>query len=180
MTPSLARHAHRLGALGVLTTLLVSLLALAEHDAPQGDATRSILPAAMQPLWVEACSTCHMAYAPALLPERSWRAIMGNLDAHFGGHAQLDLATQDTVTGFLAENSMDRVNTPRTAAWNRSIPRATTPARITTSPWFVRTHHDVKAAVFARPSIRTAGNCLACHAGAQKGVFSEESVRIPH
>jgi len=51
--------------------------------------------------------------------------------------------------------------------------------RITRSAWFIRQHDDINAAVWKRASIKSASNCMACHAGADQGDFDEDRVRIP-
>ena len=51
--------------------------------------------------------------------------------------------------------------------------------RITRSPWFIRKHREVAAAVWQRPVVRSAANCTACHAQAERGDFNEHQVRIP-
>ncbi len=51
--------------------------------------------------------------------------------------------------------------------------------RITRSDWFLRKHHEVAPGVFLRPSIRSAANCAACHAGAERGDYDDDGVRIP-
>jgi ABC-type Zn2+ transport system substrate-binding protein/surface adhesin len=52
-------------------------------------------------LYKAECGDCHMAYPPSMLPASSWRAMMGNLEDHFGNNAELDAATASRVTAFL-------------------------------------------------------------------------------
>jgi hypothetical protein len=59
--------------------------------------------------------------------------------------------------------------------------RATPPPddRITRSTWFVREHDEVANSTWQRPSVKSAANCSACHAGAEQGNFDEHQIRIP-
>ena len=36
------------------------------------------------PAYVQECGSCHVAFAPGLLPASSWQHLMGNLKAHYG------------------------------------------------------------------------------------------------
>ncbi len=53
--------------------------------------------------------------------------------------------------------------------------------RITKSAWFLRKHRDgeVPAGVWARASVGSASNCVACHGGAAQGNFNERDIKIP-
>lgn len=163
----------------VLATVFCTGLALADHDDDDDEAAPPRLATASHPTWAKECAACHMLYPPALLPERSWRAIMGGLDKHFGENAALDAPSRDTITNFLVANSADHVDGGRAARLARSIPAGSTPLRITESRAFVRKHDEVAPAVFKRPAVGSASNCMACHAGAEKGEFNEHTVRIP-
>lgn len=141
------------------------------------DSHGSILPAAANPKWKAECSACHVAYPPALLPERSWRKMMGSLERHFGDDASLDPASVKEITDFLAQNSAERSS--RSAKILRGISPADAPQRITETPWFQRKHDEIRADVWKRPKVGSAANCAACHTGAEKGDYDEDRVRIP-
>lgn len=171
----------------LIATLGATSLVLADHDDDDDEheerqerrAGKRALPAVTQPQWAKECSACHMLYPPALLPERSWRAMMGGLNKHFGENAQLDAATQETITSFLAQNAADRTPVRRAEMVARSIAANETPLRITQTQYFLRKHDELRPAVFARPKVGSPANCVACHSGAEKGVFSEHEVSIP-
>lgn len=122
--------------------------------------------------WQEECASCHVAYPAGLLPERSWRKIMGELDSHFGQNASLDPATQKEITDFLVKNSAR-------GKVDRSIPASQTPVRITELSWFKREHREVGSATWKRPKIGSPSNCKACHQSADQGDFDEDNVVIP-
>ncbi|HCX33937.1 MAG TPA: cytochrome C [Rhodocyclaceae bacterium] len=146
-----------------------------EHERDRG----RDMPATTNAKWKAECSSCHMAYPPALLPERSWRKLMGGLDRHFGENAGLDAATAAEITSFLAANAADRNGGRRGAKMMTGIGSPDVPLRITETPYFRRKHREVNPAVFKRAAIASPANCAACHAGAESGSFSEHDVRIP-
>ena len=116
--------------------------------------------------WRAECGACHVAYPPRLLPARSWRAIMGGLDKHFGTDASLDPAAAAEIAAFLERHA------GRDGG-------ATTSLRITDTPWFQRKHRKISDTVWARPAIKSRANCSACHAGADHGDYDDDTVRIP-
>jgi len=115
------------------------------------------------------CATCHMAYAPGLLGSKNWQAIMGSLDKHFGTDASLDAKANTEITQWLVNNAASRPKYSALAPDNR----------ISNNVWFVREHHEIKAEVWKRASVKSASNCAACHTDAAKGIFNEDNIRIP-
>ena len=137
------------------------------------------LPIVDHKAWRQECASCHTAFHPGLLPERSWRKLMDGLDRHFGENAGLDAASRKAITDFLAANAADRLDARRARKIAASIPAGQAPLRISESPWFVRKHDELSAAVWQRKSIGSRANCGACHPDADKGGFSEHDIRIP-
>jgi hypothetical protein len=129
--------------------------------------------------WKSECSACHMAYPPGLLPERSWRKLMAELDKHFGQDASLDAATTKAILDYLVANSGERSSLRRAARFLQAVPPGTTPLRISENPHFVREHREVAPDVWKLPKVGSRANCNACHADADEGGFSERNVRIP-
>lgn len=128
---------------------------------------KPVLPARLNATWLKECGSCHMAYAPGLLPAESWRRMMGGLDKHFGDDASLTQQENREISAFLIANASNR--------WTAK----TAPRRITDSQWFIRKHDEIAASVWKRASIKSPGNCVACHADAADGGFEEHGVRIP-
>jgi cytochrome c553 len=153
-----------------LSAFLVAAAAQTTKPPSAGD------PAAM---WKAECSSCHMAYPPGLLPERSWRRLMAGLDKHFGQNASLDAATTTAILDYLAQNSAERSAHRRSARFLAAVPAAATPLRITENAYFVREHREVSPDVWKLPKVGSPANCNACHADAEQGNFSERNVRIP-
>ena len=156
----------------LLPLLFISAPALADGGG-------KLAPTVANPKWQAECSACHVAYPPSLLPERSWRKLMGGLERHFGSDASLDAATAKEITTFLASQSADRVSSRAAAKAMRGITPADTPLRITETAWFQRQHDEIRADVWKRPKVGSPANCAACHSGADQGDYSEHKVRIP-
>ncbi|OYY95276.1 MAG: cytochrome C [Hydrogenophilales bacterium 28-61-23] len=119
--------------------------------------------------WRQECGSCHIAYAPGLLPAESWRKVMAGLDKHFGSDASLTAQENRAITEFLVDNAATRWRTPGA------------PLRITETAWFKRQHdgHEIRPEVWKRASVKSPANCAACHPGADKGDFEEDRIRIP-
>lgn len=115
------------------------------------------------------CSTCHVAYAPGLLPAASWRKVMAGLDKHFGSDASLADQENGEITAFLVANASNR--------WSAS----TAPLRITESAWFKRKHdgREIDPEVWKNQKVKSPANCAACHPDAERGDFSERNIKIP-
>lgn len=115
------------------------------------------------------CASCHIAYPPAMLPARSWQRLVAGLDAHFGTDASSDAATVQWLGTWLQA----RAGTGRRAA--EEPPHD----RITRSAWFERKHRKIEPAVWTLPDVRSPAHCAACHAGADRGRFDDDDLRIP-
>jgi mono/diheme cytochrome c family protein len=115
------------------------------------------------------CASCHMAFPPNLLGQKSWQNIMSSLDKHFGTDASLDPKAQAEITKWLVKNAATKQKYSAIAPENR----------ITKSYWFISEHDEVKAEVWKRVGVMSPANCLACHTDGASGAFSEKNIRIP-
>ncbi|MGY0196891.1 diheme cytochrome c [Leptothrix sp. BB-4] len=115
------------------------------------------------------CAACHLAFPPALLPAGSWARLMSRLDHHYGSDASLDPKAAAEIGAWLQHEA----GTGRRA---RSEPPDD---RITRSAWFQRKHDEVRSDIWKRASVKSPANCAACHRGAERGDYDEDSVRIP-
>ncbi|MCS6786005.1 MAG: diheme cytochrome c [Thiobacillaceae bacterium] len=163
--------------LGVLAATLV----LAGSWIAQGQADSEVVfPMPPGPLYVKECGSCHTAYAPGLLPARSWQKMMAELDNHFGEDASLEEPERLAILRWLVDYAADGANANllmrRIAA---SIPRGAMPQRITETPLFKFQHDEVPAHIWKRPKIGSPANCGACHTRANEGRYPEREVRIP-
>ena len=75
-----------------------------DHESRKATTTVSM------PAYKEECGSCHMPYPSGLLPARSWKKVMSQLEDHFGDNAELDTEIHQTISNFLEENSSDNSN----------------------------------------------------------------------
>ena len=149
---------------GILLVLSVGG-ALADDDEGE-KRTRPLNHAA----WRQECSACHLAYPPQLLPAVSWRALMNGLGQHFGTDSSLDPQQQADILRFLETN----------AGPNRGSKSGSPPLRITETRWFIHEHsEELPADIWQRPGVKSAANCIACHTAADRGDYSEHTLRLP-
>jgi hypothetical protein len=150
-----------------------------EHEGSFWERTPGVTPV-NNPLYEEECGSCHFAYPPSLLPQRSWQAIMSGLDDHFGDNAELDTQTQQTLEKYLAENSADYAANRRSQKMLRGLAENKTPLRITELRQFRHEHDEVPQRVFKNnPDLSSFSQCPACHQDAKQGYFSERQIKIP-
>ncbi len=147
------------------TALVLVLLASSLSSAHAGEHVYS----ANNPKWKTECGACHLAYPPQLLPAESWRAMMTQLDKHFGADASLDVKTAGEIRAFLEAN----------AGGNKREATGKPTLRITETRWFKHEHDEVPARVWSSPAVKQPSNCAACHTQAERGDFSERSLRVP-
>lgn len=133
------------------------------------DRGKPLQPAQLNAKWQKECSSCHIAYAPGLLPAESWRKVMGGLDKHFGTDASLAAQENQEITDFLVKNASNR--------WTAK----TAPLQISETAWFKRKHDssEVPPAAWKNPLVKSPANCQACHTQAERGDFSERNIKIP-
>lgn len=132
------------------------------------------------PVYKEECGSCHMAYLPGLLPEKSWLKMMSSLDDHFGENAELDAETQKLITTYLVSNSAEKSNYRRSSKISRSIKNDDVPLRISETPYFKHEHDEIPVRmVTGNPKVNSFSNCNACHNKAEQGLFDEHDIRIP-
>lgn len=127
------------------------------------------------PVTAKECSACHMAYPAGLLPARSWRAVMAGLSDHFGDNAELDPDVAARITDYLVANAADADG--RGGRPMRATAAGETPLRITQTAWWTRKHerrNRVAPATLKRRGAAFPGDCKACHAGAENGLFDDD------
>ena len=143
--------------------LLAAVAALPAHADGQRVALRN-------PAYQQECSACHVAYPPQFLSAASWRAVMGSLDKHFGSDASLEPADHAEILRYLESNAGRR---DTSAAGKPQL-------RITETRWFVHEHsEELPRDIWKHPAVKSAANCAACHTAAEKGDFSERTLRLP-
>jgi hypothetical protein len=152
-----------------LIILLMGAMISCAHAEDDDDDDDVRVTAPSNALWKSECGACHVAYPPRLLPARSWRALMGGLDKHFGSDASLDAKSAREITRFLEQHS----GHIRRASPGEPI------LRISKTRWFQREHHEVSTRTWNNPKVKSPSNCAACHIHADNGRYSEHDIRIP-
>ena len=149
--------------------LLAAALGFAASGAAHADDGRW-MPSSIPAAYTAECAACHTAYAPGMLPARSWQPIMAGLDKHYGSDASLDAATVKELSGWLQAN----------AGTYKRTAEAPPEDRITRSAWFERKHRHVDdPAVWKLASVKSAAHCAACHTGADQGRFDDDNLKVP-
>lgn len=154
---------HRLYPLGAAAALALLALPCARADGGRA------MPAHVPPTYLQECAACHTAYPPGLLPAASWKRVMDGLAQHYGTDASLDAATVQQLNQWLQAH----------AGTYRRVREEPPEDRLTRSDWFERKHRKIEPSAWKLPSVKSAANCAACHAGADQGRFSEHDLRMP-
>ena len=94
-TPALRPLA--LGAAAIAVTLMLLGRAQAGDD--------DFYPPVTDPLTVQECASCHIAFPASMLPAASWRRMMGELENHFGDDASVDADTTAAITRYLVDHA---------------------------------------------------------------------------
>jgi cytochrome c553 len=130
--------------------------------------------------YVDECGSCHTAYAPGMLPARSWRKLMAELADHFGEDASLADPRRMEITQALELLASDGSQaTVRMRRINAAIPANAAPQRISETGYFKFIHDEVRPSIWKRKQIGTLANCIACHPRANDGRYGEREIRIP-
>lgn len=119
------------------------------------------------PKWKEECGSCHLAFPPRLLTADNWQRLMGGLDKHFGANATLDAKDNKEILDFLQRNA------------GGGERYSASSLRISDTSWFKREHREVSSKAWADPAVKSRSNCVACHVNAERGDWSERSIRVP-
>lgn len=131
--------------------------------------------------YAEECSACHFAYQPGLLPARSWKKLLDSkaLGEHFGENAELDEEVRLEIEKYAVANAADESNSKRSRKIMASLPRKSTPLRITEIPYIKEKHSEIpKEMIAGNPQVKSLSNCNHCHTRADKGVFDDDTVYI--
>jgi cytochrome b len=124
------------------------------------------------------CGACHAPYHPSLLPAASWKAVLSQLDNHFGiDNSKLPIADIVEIAGFLNEHAAEAWDTEvgvRFRTVSQSEPR-----RITATPAWQSLHARIPKSWFELNSVGSRGNCVACHSDAASGRFADSKIAVP-
>lgn len=125
------------------------------------------------PVVKEECGSCHLAFAPGMLPASSWRRMMADLGNHFGDDASVDADTAARITRYLVDNAADAGGRRASDKLLRGVALDSAPLRITELPRWQREHRKVPDWEWRHKEVRSKANCVACHAGAERGYYDD-------
>ena len=151
-----------------LAAAAAAVAGLAVAPLAQADDGRR-MPRTVPAAYTQECGACHTAYPPGLLPAVSWHRVMAGLDRHYGSSASLDAASVAQLDAWLQAH----------AGTYKRVREAPPEDRITRSIWFERKHRAIDPATWKLASVKSAANCVACHAGADRGDFDDDNVQMP-
>ncbi|PKO88024.1 MAG: cytochrome C [Betaproteobacteria bacterium HGW-Betaproteobacteria-10] len=155
----------------VIGLLAVAFSALVFSRAQAGGS--HYFPPVTDPVVKEECGSCHLAFAPSMLPASSWQRMMGDLKNHFGDDASLDPQTATTITNYLVANAADKAGQRYGDKLLRGVSAKNAPLRITELPKWVKEHRKVPNWEWQHKEVRTRANCTACHVDAESGYYDE-------
>lgn len=131
--------------------------------------------------YAKECGSCHFAYQPGLLPSRSWKKLMGDLQNHFNTDASLDAEDNQKILKYLIDNSAEKfTNYKRSRKINNSIRDEETPIAVTDTRYFIKKHREIRKDLITQKEVKSLANCMACHKTADKGSYSERDINIPN
>lgn len=124
-------------------------------------------------LYKKECGSCHIAYAPYLLPANAWEKMMGDLENHFGDDASLDEEDRVQILSFLSKNSLKHFDTKFQV---KSKTRDEGKIAISEYVFYQKAHRKISQDVFTSKEIKSKANCQNCHKDAENGTFSKVNI----
>ena len=122
--------------------------------------------------YAKECGSCHFAYQPGWLPERSWRRVMSSLASHFGENATISASAHQSVLNYLVAHSADKSTNDRSREIMAAIPPNDAPISITAVLYVGGIHGGFLDPAFqGKPAVKTLAHCAACHPRADRGWF---------
>jgi cytochrome b len=130
------------------------------------------------PLFVNECASCHTLYPPSLLPERSWRLMMADLENHFGDDASLEPSDTQSILEYLVANAAEHSTSEASVKILQSLPNQDIIA-VTQTPFWKRTHRGIAPDVFDHERVKSRANCKACHGDIERGLIEDRAIKVP-
>ncbi|WP_170126750.1 cytochrome b/b6 domain-containing protein [Helicobacter brantae] len=124
-----------------------------------------------QALYQKECGSCHIAYAPYLLPKEAWGKMMSDLENHFGDDASVESDTQKELAQFLEDNSQRDTYIADRLSKERGDYLAFSQTQL-----FAKIHKKIPQKVFKSKEIKSRANCQSCHKDAERGYFQKSRI----
>lgn len=117
------------------------------------------------------CASCHIGYAPYLLPRIAWEKMMSDLENHFGDDASFE--GEDEVLGFLVRHSSENyANKFRVSLARESSDEMA----ISNRAFFKLAHQNLQGSIFSAEAIKSKANCNACHENIEMGLWGKSGI----
>jgi len=129
-------------------------------------------------LFVDECASCHILYPPALLPKKSWKIMMANLEEHFGDDASLEPEDTRNILNYLLANSAEYSTSEASVNILKSLQNKDTIA-ITQTPFWKKRHENIDSIYFKSKQVKSKANCKACHSDVEKGLIEDNNIKMP-
>ena len=139
--------------------LLVTLFLAGAATAHSGSHQYGPYPAQ----YTEECGSCHVPYPPQRMTAAGWETQMRSLDRHYGSDASVDASANQAILRYLTANASTKA---------KNAPADPT-ARLTKTAWFTKEHGSTP------PKGQAFSNCAGCHTQAEKGDYSERTLKTP-
>lgn len=130
------------------------------------------------PLFSSECSSCHILYPPTLLPKKSWKIMMSDLQNHFDTDASLDKEEEQNILAYLLENSAENSTSEASVKILQSMLNQDIIA-ITQTPFWKRRHAVIDESYFKNTKVKSKANCKACHNDIQRGLLEDSNIKLP-
>ena len=106
---------------------------------------------------------------------------MSNLENHYNNDASISSANLQTLTKYLNDNSAEKnMQYKRSNKIVSSLAKDQIPESISTTPYMIRKHNEIKKSLITQPEVKGLFNCIACHKTADKGNYGERDINIPN
>ena len=149
--------------------------------ADDGFSTKTDVAPVNNQLYIKECGSCHFPYQAGLLPSNAWNKMMGNLENHFNSDATVSAENFQTLSKYLNDNSAEKnMQYKRSNRIVSSIPAGQIPDSISTTPYMIKKHNEIKKSLITQPEVKGLFNCIACHKTADKGNYGERDINIPN
>lgn len=124
-------------------------------------------------LYKKECGSCHITYAPYLLPANAWEKMMGDLENHFGDDASLEEEDRAQILSFLSKYSLKHFDTKFQI---KSKKEDREKIAISEYVFYQKAHSKIPPKVFSSKEIKSKANCQNCHKDAENGIFSKQKI----
>ena len=87
----------------LFTALIYLIIGMVAQTVNAG--SKNLMPVNVPLIYKQECASCHMSYAPALLPKESWTEIMNGLQKHYGTDASISQQEMMQIASWLNSNA---------------------------------------------------------------------------